>query len=172
MYLDKFSALIFLLLHERNTATLFSRWLMAIHDDTCSVAWRKGIRRRNYWIHFMALNVIRCNQLFAAIKCFRRKKLSNWKSQCNYDCETLNLFLNTLHICTPLQRLSKHRPLYLGQFIMNLLTWNIHITAIHRPSMAIMWLIHFCNICPFICPWVVALHSSFKKKMRGKKRTY
>lgn len=50
------------------------------------------------------------------------------------------------------------------------LTWNIHITAVHRPSMAIMWLIHFGNIRPFICPWVVALHSSLKKKTKGEKR--
>lgn len=48
------------------------------------------------------------------------------------------------------------------------LTWNIHVTTIHRPSVAVMWLIHFGNIRPFICPWVVALHSSFEMGRKKK----
>lgn len=34
--------------------------------------------------------------------------------------------------------------------------------------MTIMWLIHFGDISPFICPWVVALHGGLKKNTKEK----
>lgn len=96
-----------------------------------------------------------CNKMFSSIKCLRR----NIYLMRNHNLLKLISTMTARHeifhqIYCKLTHLRSLEPL----------TWNIHITAIHRPSMAIMWLIHFGNICPFICPWVVALHSSLKKK--------